>query len=89
MTARVYVVCAELASSLAYLQQPLYNLAALPEEPLKSRLEELQEVTLNLLVVSESVGSNKVHLSGIIVLWLNFPMLQCTCIFSGVISGAS
>lgn len=39
----------ELVSALAYLQQPLHGLAALPEEPLKTRLPELQATVLEFL----------------------------------------
>lgn len=43
---------AELLSALAYLQQPLHGLAALPEEPLKSRLSDLLTTALDVLSVS-------------------------------------
>ncbi|OEH78911.1 vps52 sac2 family protein [Cyclospora cayetanensis] len=40
----------ELASALAYLQQPLHGLPALPEEPLKTRLSELHSTALDVLM---------------------------------------
>lgn len=51
---------AELVSALAYLQQPLHGMAALPEEPLKTRLLELQTAALEVL----SVGLESIHGEG-------------------------
>ncbi|KAL8450293.1 hypothetical protein Emag_003316 [Eimeria magna] len=46
------VASTELSSALAYLQQPIHGLAALPEEPLRSLLIELQTAALDVLKVS-------------------------------------
>ncbi|XP_026192037.1 vacuolar protein sorting-associated protein 52 A [Cyclospora cayetanensis] len=45
-----FACIAELASALAYLQQPLHGLPALPEEPLKTRLSELHSTALDVLM---------------------------------------
>ncbi|KAL8275417.1 hypothetical protein Esti_000629 [Eimeria stiedai] len=63
----------ELSSALAYLQQPIYGLAALPEEPLRSLLIELQTAALDVLKsLSQELGD---HRSRLIFLLNNYDTM--------------
>ncbi|KAL8443646.1 hypothetical protein Emed_006664 [Eimeria media] len=63
----------ELSSALAYLQQPIHGLAALPEEPLRSLLIELQTAALDVLKsLSLELGD---HRSRLIFLLNNYDTM--------------
>ncbi|KAL8437948.1 hypothetical protein ACSSS7_000598 [Eimeria intestinalis] len=63
----------ELSSALAFLQQPIHGLAALPEEPLRSLLMELQTAALDVLKsLSQELGD---HRSRLIFLLNNYDAM--------------